>query len=211
MFQKLFSIVALSALLANFAFANDLLAKLSNGAVSDNSVGVKVLSLDEMKEVRGGYLTVPIKLSNNEIGMLAVTTINAHDAGVHFGSRDGSEIKYDKNGNYVPSKSGLCGIGVAYCNAPSSAKLQEYMQVAGDPVLNALGYTVKRQIKTSNLGKPYVLFTYGVVVYNYSSNTVYRVNSSMVLNHNIIIKELAKNYKEQMENALGGWTSRNRK
>ncbi|EQB9114538.1 hypothetical protein ACYYDG_001133 [Campylobacter upsaliensis] len=85
------------------------------------------------------------------------------------------------------------------------------MQIAGDPVLNALGYTVKRQIKTSNLGKPYVLFTYGVVVYNYSSNTVYRVNSSMVLNHNIIIKELAKNYKEQMENALGGWTSRNRK
>ena len=54
MFQKLFSIVALSALLANFAFANDLLARLSNGAVSDNSVGVKILSLDEMKEVRGG-------------------------------------------------------------------------------------------------------------------------------------------------------------
>ncbi|EQB9114539.1 hypothetical protein ACYYDG_001134 [Campylobacter upsaliensis] len=74
MFQKLFSIVALSALLVSFSFANDLLAKLSNGAVSDNSVGVKILSLDEMKEVRGGYLTVPIKLSNNEIGMLAVTT-----------------------------------------------------------------------------------------------------------------------------------------
>ncbi|EAI6143911.1 bacteriocin, partial [Campylobacter upsaliensis] len=34
MFQKLFSIVALSALLANFAFANDLLAKLSEGVVS---------------------------------------------------------------------------------------------------------------------------------------------------------------------------------
>ena len=54
MFQKLFSVIALSALLVSFSFANDLLAKLSNGAVSDNSVGVKILSLDEMKEVRGG-------------------------------------------------------------------------------------------------------------------------------------------------------------
>ncbi|MEB2822567.1 bacteriocin, partial [Campylobacter upsaliensis] len=190
---------------ANFAFANDLLAKLSNGAVSDNSVGVKILSLDEMKEVRGGYLTVPIKLSNNEIGMLAVTTINAHDAGVHFGSRDGSEIKYDKNGNYVPSKSGLCGIGVAYCNAPSSAKLQEYMQVAGDPVLNALGYTVKRQVKVSNLGKPYVLFTYGVGAYDTQTWQMYKLNSSSMLNNNMIIKEMANKYKGQMENALGGW------
>ncbi|MEB2811475.1 bacteriocin [Campylobacter upsaliensis] len=205
MFQKLFSIVALGALLANFAFANDILAKLSNGAVSDNSVGVKILSLDEMKEVRGGYLTVPIKLSNNEIGMLAVTTINAHDAGVHFGSRDGSEIKYDKNGNYVPSKSGLCGIGVAYCNAPSSAKLQEYMQVAGDPVLNALGYTVKRQVKVSNLGKPYVLFTYGVGAYDTQTWQMYKLNSSSMLNNNMIIKEMANKYKGQMENALGGW------
>lgn len=53
MFQKLFSVIALGVLLANFAFANDLLTKLSNGAVSDNSVGVKILSLDKMKEVRG--------------------------------------------------------------------------------------------------------------------------------------------------------------
>ncbi|MBS4276290.1 bacteriocin, partial [Campylobacter vulpis] len=51
--KRLLNIIALSALLVNFAFANDLLAKLSNDAVSDNSVGVKILSLDEMKEVRG--------------------------------------------------------------------------------------------------------------------------------------------------------------
>uniref|UniRef100_UPI001570E713 hypothetical protein n=1 Tax=Campylobacter coli TaxID=195 RepID=UPI001570E713 len=37
------------------AFAEDILAKVSNGAISDNSAGVKVLSLDEMKEVKGGY------------------------------------------------------------------------------------------------------------------------------------------------------------
>lgn len=54
MFKKLLSVVALGALLASSAFAEDILAKVSNGAISDNSAGVKVLSLDEMKEVKGG-------------------------------------------------------------------------------------------------------------------------------------------------------------
>ncbi|EAJ6692391.1 hypothetical protein WDJ09_001860 [Campylobacter coli] len=53
--KTLSNIIILSALLINFSFANDLLAKLSNGAVSDNSQGVKALSLDEMKQVKGGY------------------------------------------------------------------------------------------------------------------------------------------------------------
>ncbi|MEB2830507.1 hypothetical protein [Campylobacter upsaliensis] len=55
MFKKLLGVTALGALLASSAFAEDILAKVSNGAISDNSAGVKVLSLDEMKEVKGGY------------------------------------------------------------------------------------------------------------------------------------------------------------
>ncbi|ELZ8549292.1 hypothetical protein U0268_001689 [Campylobacter jejuni] len=55
MFKKLLSVATLGALLASSAFAEDILAKVSNGAISDNSAGVKVLSLDEMKEVKGGY------------------------------------------------------------------------------------------------------------------------------------------------------------
>ncbi|EAK2393847.1 hypothetical protein QPQ20_001726 [Campylobacter coli] len=55
MFKKLLSVVALGALLSSSAFAEDILAKVSNGAISDNSAGVKVLSLDEMKEVKGGF------------------------------------------------------------------------------------------------------------------------------------------------------------
>ncbi|ECP6257157.1 hypothetical protein FUD28_03275 [Campylobacter coli] len=49
------SIVALGALLSSSAFTEDILAKVSNGTISDNSAGVKVLSLDEIKEVKGGY------------------------------------------------------------------------------------------------------------------------------------------------------------
>ncbi|HED7837008.1 hypothetical protein OLO87_07745 [Campylobacter jejuni] len=54
MFKKLLSVVALGALLSSSAFAEDILAKVSNGAISDNSAGVKVLSLNEMKDVKGG-------------------------------------------------------------------------------------------------------------------------------------------------------------
>ncbi|MBZ7944642.1 hypothetical protein H2259_01085 [Campylobacter sp. RM10532] len=55
MLKKLLSVAALGALLSSSAFAEDILAKVSNGAISDNSAGVKVLNLDEMKEVKGGY------------------------------------------------------------------------------------------------------------------------------------------------------------
>ena len=50
----LFSAV-ISAILTSGAFGADLLAKLTNGKISDNSPGVKVLSLDEAKQVKGGY------------------------------------------------------------------------------------------------------------------------------------------------------------
>ena len=51
----LFSAV-ISAILTSGAFGADLLASLTNGKLSDNSPGVKVLSLDEAKQVKGGYL-----------------------------------------------------------------------------------------------------------------------------------------------------------
>ena len=50
----LFSAV-ISTILASGAFAADLLASLTNGKISDNSPGVKVLSLEEAKQVKGGY------------------------------------------------------------------------------------------------------------------------------------------------------------
>ena len=46
----------LVASLTSSLFGADLLASLTNGKVSDNSPGVKVLSLEEAKQVKGGYL-----------------------------------------------------------------------------------------------------------------------------------------------------------
>ena len=50
----LFSAV-ISAILSVNADAADLLASVTNGKISDNSPGVKVLSLEEAKQVKGGY------------------------------------------------------------------------------------------------------------------------------------------------------------
>ena len=51
----LFSAV-ISAILSVNADAADLLASVTNGKISDNSPGVKVLSLDEAKQVKRGYI-----------------------------------------------------------------------------------------------------------------------------------------------------------
>ncbi|EFO9299616.1 hypothetical protein HL742_000723 [Campylobacter upsaliensis] len=116
MFQKLFSVIALSALLVSFSFANDLLARLSNGAVSDNSVGVKILSLDEMKEVRGGYRTSAFLIAENEYLALAIpdqTTTYGQAVAIYSITNDDTlrnvlvgytvkrNIGYSKNGSFV--------------------------------------------------------------------------------------------------------------
>ena len=52
-----------------------------------------------------------------------------------------------------------------------------------------LGYTVKYKQKISN-GVKYDLFTYGVATYDSRLNTFHKINSSNVLNNNLIIKAI---------------------
>ncbi|HEF5091735.1 TPA: hypothetical protein SAN26_001810 [Campylobacter jejuni] len=55
MFKNVIKFVTLSILISSSAIAEDILAKVSNGTISDNSAGVKVLNFNEMKEVKGGF------------------------------------------------------------------------------------------------------------------------------------------------------------
>lgn len=52
--RKVVFVALLSGLLGS-ALADDLLARASGGALSENSLGVKKLSQAEMAEVKGGY------------------------------------------------------------------------------------------------------------------------------------------------------------
>ena len=58
MLRTFFKLALASALTASLSLADDFLAKVSNGALSDNSAGVKKLTLDEAKQVVGGYYDV---------------------------------------------------------------------------------------------------------------------------------------------------------
>ncbi len=196
--KTLSNIIILSALLINFSFANDLLAKLSNGAVSDNSQGVKALNLDEMKQVKGGYSVVPI-INGTEMYAIA--------------KYEQGELQYIANylkGN-TNAPQGLCGIDQTSCSNPSKNRLIAFLQVTQNSFSLLPTYIVKRQVKVSALGKPYVLFTYGVGAYNPNTYQMYKFNSSSMLNNNMIIKEMANKYKEYMESQLGGWTARARR
>ncbi|MBZ8004605.1 hypothetical protein [Campylobacter canadensis] len=56
MFKKTLKTLSLLTILSLAANANDLLAEITNNAISDNSLGVKVLNTEQMSKVRGGYI-----------------------------------------------------------------------------------------------------------------------------------------------------------
>ncbi|ECT4365624.1 hypothetical protein F2M85_08920 [Campylobacter coli] len=190
--KKIFALLALTSLLTNSVFAEDFLAKLTKGALSDTSPGVKELSLEEMKEVKGGYL-VRFKFFKDRPNLISEV----------YAIADFSEYELSN------LNKGLCGAGEDKCQNPSRDRLFAWLQVsANSPADYRPVYKAKRQIKYSNLGQPYVLFTYGVAVYNVNNGQIYQYNSSPMLNNNRIIREFAHQYKSVIEDAMGGWNPR---
>ena len=207
MLKKLTSSLILGSLLASSAFAEDFLAKLTKGALSDTSPGVKELSLEEMKQVKGGYAVTTIRISQNELAALAVPD---------FENELGWEIK---NGQIdlkqtMKNDRGLCQMGSTQCYSNSATKkhlwqsqkrLQEFTQAldGSNPLYTALGFSVKRNIGFNRAGK-FVYFSYGVVAVNRFDGSIRNVTNSATLKNNVIINELKRNYKDRLENDLGG-------
>ncbi|EAI6603466.1 hypothetical protein E5Z35_05895 [Campylobacter jejuni] len=192
-FKKLASSLILGSLLASSAFAGDFLAKVSNGALSDNSQGVKALNLDEMKQVKGGYVFGDYKIFKDRRNLTSEV----------YAIVDFTQYELEN------LNKGLCGAGEDKCQNPSRDRLFAWLQVsANSPADYRPVYKVKRQIKYSNLGQPYVLFTYGVGVYNVKNGQIYQYNSSPMLNNNTIMREIAYKYQNSIQDAMGGWNPR---
>ncbi|MDY5304641.1 MAG: hypothetical protein SPH02_06990 [Campylobacter sp.] len=192
----LFSAV-ISAILTSGAFSADLLASLTNGKISDNSPSVKVLSLDEAKQVKGGLLYSYVgKLNQNEM-LVLVRPFN----------------KYELNPNYDEIKNGtatsltLTRIGQEYLSAiaeiaPISYKNHKEIQNMIDYAMTQnIGYVVTRNIGI-NRGQQYTYFTYKVV--SDRLRTFHNLTTSNLLSNNQIIKTLSANFKTQFESQLGG-------
>ncbi|TQR34434.1 bacteriocin [Campylobacter sp. MIT 99-7217] len=185
--KKFLSLISLLSVLINLSLADDLLAKLTKGKLSDYSNGVKVLSFDEMKEVKGGYVVNFYYGSDwsNSPEMYAVALYSGEE--------------FSK---------GLCPIGKLSCSNHNEVKLIAFNQAVNQkrgeygffPV-----YIIKREIKISNRGTPYVLFSYktGAVDKNLQLYKFNSTTSSSHLNNNILIREIANKYKDYMETQLG--------
>ena len=192
----LFSAV-ISAILTSGAFAVDLLASVTNGKISDNSPGVRVLSLEEAKQVKGGLLYSYVgKLNQNEM-LVLVRPFN----------------KYELNPNCDEIKNGtatsltLTRIGQEYLSAiaeiaPISYKNHKEIQNMIDYAMTQnIGYVVTRNISI-NRGQQYTYFTYKVV--SDRLRTFHNLTTSNLLSNNQIIKTLSANFKTQFESQLGG-------
>ena len=194
----LFSAV-ISAILTSGAFGADLLTSLTNGKISDNSPDVRVLSLEEAKQVKGGLLYSYVgKLNQNEM-LVLVRPFN----------------KYELNPNYDEIKNGtatnlaLTRIGQEYLSAiaeiaPISYKNHKEIQNMIDYAMTQnIGYVVTRNISI-NRGQQYTYFTYKVVSYDDRLRTFHNLTTSNLLSNNQIIKTLSANFKTQFESQLGG-------
>lgn len=200
MFKKLFFGAVISAILSVNAFGADLLASVTNGKLSDNSPGVKVLSLEEAKQVKGGLLYSYVgQLNQNEMFVL-VRPLN----------------EYELNPNYDEIKNGtatsltLTRIGQEYLSAiaeiaPISYKNHKEIQNMIDYAMTQnIGYVVTRNISI-NRGQQYTYFTYKVVSYDDRLRTFHNLTTSNLLSNNQIIKTLSANFKTQFESQLGGF------
>ena len=79
--KKLLFVLVGLFLSLNFANANDLLFKASNGALNQNSVGVKKLTDEEMAQVKGGlnigaYKDTAYRNSSGQTMICAILAIN---------------------------------------------------------------------------------------------------------------------------------------
>ena len=86
--KKFLFLSFLVASLASSLFATDganFLASLTNGKLSDNSPGVKVLSLEEAKQVKGGHeISQPYIFNDTQINNFRITEARVWSATDHL-------------------------------------------------------------------------------------------------------------------------------
>ncbi|MEE3744499.1 bacteriocin [Campylobacter porcelli] len=205
--KKLSIGVFLTILLAINIKASDLLSIATNGMFNSNSFGAKTLNTKEMQEIKGGYQAYEMILSNNELAVIAVPIWNRElpisISDTTIGLMSDEQLRLH---------AGICGLNQVSCNTSSydaKHRLNQLLSVIGtNPYQNMLGYTVKRNIGYNNNGR-YVYFSYGVAQFyapqGVPNGSYYRINSSGILNNNMIIKELRDNFKTQFERLLNGY------
>ncbi len=166
MFKKALSILALGSLPLSLALAQeDVLALVSKGKVTSESVGVTKLNTEEKKQVKGGYILSPaITIQKYGIGMSGFTQV-----GVIVGL---SQHELDNKAICGYNFSSNCG---GYMD---KQRYNEYMSVADYNNNERIVATLTKTTTPSFFGTPRLNFTKGGMVVGISSSgRLYKVRS----------------------------------
>lgn len=165
------------------SIAEDFLAKVTNGALSDTSEGVKLLSLEGQKKVVGGYGLMQNDSGQNVFELmrssLSGTTIT--QIGVVVGLTD-----YERDNKVA------CGFGGVTCSE-SYVNKQSYndLMLIANPNLNEyLAVTATKTTTIGTFGVPKNQFTNGALIVglNNSNGTIYKIRN--VTSNNSIASEV---------------------
>lgn len=177
-------IIAISSLLVSSSIAEDFLSKVTNGALSDTSEGVKLLSLEEQKKVVGGY-----GLMQNDSGQNVFELMRSNLSGATI-TQIGVVVGLTK---YELDNKVACGFGGNNCSTSSYVNKQSYNDLItiANPNLNEyLAVTATKTTTIGAYGVPQNQFTNSAVVVglNHSNGTIYKIRN--VTSNNSIASEV---------------------
>ena len=195
MFKKIFVALSLSACLASLSFAEDLLAYYTDGKLTENSPGVKVLSLDEKKQVKGGYVVQVVSFQNYSNSYLSVKEY-AVVALFGAGELDGGICALGKTSCYIDNATKTHSI-------VSKDRFKEFSREVKWQENETLSFSVTRTI--SFLG-PFVApkINYKTSAYVVGINSlgqVYKLRSANP--YNSMIRDMKRAYEKDLKNLMG--------
>nr|WP_246059244.1 hypothetical protein [Campylobacter troglodytis] len=185
----------LSALLSSLSLADDFLAKLTNGALSDNLAGVKKLTLDEASQVVGGYLVKFYTLRDTKLWNVSISEMVA--------VIDLSRAEFEGKG--------VCYMGVSDCRIigadgnkffTSSAKdnYRELASVADPQKREYLAVSVTQIFSKANPYRPTLNYVVNNVVLGVSNKgSIYKLRNTY---GNKMTMYVRSTYEKAMKNHL---------
>ena len=195
MYKAFFRLALLGALTASLSLADDFLARATNGALSDNSVGVKKLTADEASKVVGGY-----GILENASGQ-QVFLLQSQNSGIASLTQIGIVIGFT---DYEIKNSVSCGLGGDECknNLRLTAPKSAYQQIASQANQKRGEYFALTTTKTATATRFGVQYKYNTAaaIVGVSAGKPYRIRSGTA--SGTIFNEVKRAYENQLNQIL---------
>lgn len=187
--RKVIGATLLSGLIFSVTYAGDFLAKVSNGVLSDSSVGVHKLNTAEMETVRGGYVV------SSDIYIFA----NMNTGYSSFAQV--GKIIFLSDQEQTARVLGYYGSQNAGSGYHAESRYQEAISVANPDRNEHIAITASMSKIPSYWGTPTLKFGYGAAVVRVAPNgSVARLRSATLSSH--IATDAMRHEKNTLTQAL---------